>query len=110
MSSTSTNINEIEINGVKYVKEGSGSPPPTGKRVVLVVDRGWIFAGDCERVNDRIKLTRAVWLLSWTSIGFDGVLKNPKDSNVKLRKMEHDVDVPKDAEVFCIPVCDNWGL
>lgn len=105
---TATKINELEINGTTYVPKGSTKP--TGPRVVLVVDRGWIFAGDCERIDGRIKLTRAVHVFRWESIGFDGVLANPKSSKVTLKPLKHDVDVPAGAEVFCIPVEDDWGL
>ena len=97
----------IELNGKTYVAEAA---KPSGNRVVLVVDRGWIFAGDCERKDGRIRLTNVVWVFRWESIGFDGVLKDPKSSKVTLRKLDSDVDVPADAEVFCVPVADNWGL
>ena len=58
----------VEINGVEYVRAGAR---PTGNRAVVVVDRGWIFAGDVTRENGRIYLTKAVWVFRWESIGFD---------------------------------------
>lgn len=105
---TDTKIKELEINGTTYIPKGSAKP--TGPRVVLVVDRGWVFAGDCTRGNGRIQLTNAVWVFRWESIGFDGVLANPKSEKVSLRPLQYDVDVPEGAEVFCIPVDDGWGL
>ena len=105
------NIDTIEVNGQKYHREGTQSSPiVSGKRAVVVVDRGWIFAGDVTEENGRIKLDRAVWVFRWESIGFDGVIKNPKDSKVQLRKLDNRVDLPADAEVFRVPVSDSWGL
>lgn len=94
------------VNGKTYVAQ----QPSTGTRAVVVVDRGWIFAGDVTRENGRIRITRAVWVFRWESIGFDGVLKDPKSSKVTLKKLDHNVDLPQDAEVFCVPVADDWGL
>jgi len=99
------------IDGVEYVRADSvHSVAPNGNRRVMVVDRGWIFAGDVERKDGRIKLTRAVWVFRWSSIGFNGVLQDPGDSNVDIRQMDHDVEIPEAAEVFCVPVADDWGL
>ena len=83
---------------------------PNGTRAVVVVDRGWIYAGDVTEENGRIYLDRAVWVFHWSSIGFDGVLKNPKDSKAQIRKLDHRVDIPAGAEIFRVPVSDDWGL
>ena len=99
--------NSIEINGVEYVRAGTR---PTGNRAVVVVDRGWIFAGDVTRENGRIRLDRAVWVFRWESIGFDGMIANPQSSQVSIRSMPNGVDLPEGAEVFCVPVDDSWGL
>lgn len=103
--------NEIVINGVKYVQASSvPTSLPTGNRHVLVVDRGWIFAGDLTQENGRIYLDRAVWVFRWESIGFAAVVENPKAKGVDIRKMITRVDVPVDAEVFRLPVAADWGL
>ena len=101
------NENEIEINGVKYVR---ASPAPNGKRAVLVVDRGWIFAGDVTEENGRICLDRAVWVFRWQSVGFAAVVADPVASKADIRPMSTRVDIPADAEVFRLPVGDSWGL
>jgi hypothetical protein len=104
-------IDVLEVNGQKYYRAGTQSEPTiVGKRAVVVVDRGWIFAGDVTEENGRIKLSRAVWVFRWESIGFDGMLKDPKSKSVQLRKLDHVVDFPQDAEVFRCPVSDSWGL
>lgn len=69
-----TDIQQIEVNGVSYVRADSVSTPqPNGKRAVVVVDRGWIFAGDVTEENGRIKpvpctfsVGRALASLGWS--------------------------------------------
>ena len=98
---------KIEINGVEYVR---GDARPTGTRAVVVVDRGWIFAGDVVRENGRIRLDRAVWVFRWESIGFDGMIADPKSYKVVIRPIPNGVDLPEGAEIFLVPVDDSWGL
>ena len=99
----------ITIDDVKYIRADSVVVKPSGNRAVVVVDRGWIFAGDIVRENGRIKLSRAIHVFRWESIGFDGVIKNPKSNKVTLKPLA-DVDMPADAEIFSIPVESEWGL
>jgi len=99
--------NAIFINGVEYTPVCSR---PAGKRAVVVVDRGWIFAGDVTRENGRIRLDRAVWVFRWESVGFDGVVANPKSPKVTIRPMPNGVDLPEGAEIFLVRVDDSWGL
>ena len=99
----------IMIDEVKYVRADSVLVPPNGNRAVIVVDRGWIFAGDVTRENGRIKLSRAVHVFRWESIGFDGMISNPTNKKVTLKKLV-DVDMPESAEIFAIPVSKNWGF
>lgn len=105
-----SNTNTITINGVEYIKADAIQKPIVGNRAVVVVDRGWIFAGDVERIDGRIHLTRAVWVFRWESVGFDGVIADPKSSKVTIKPMPNGVDLPQGSEVFCVPVDDNWGL
>lgn len=100
----------IVIDGTEFVPKEAQQPPITGSRHVVVVDRGWIFAGDVTRENGRIKLTRAVWVFRWEGVGFDGVLENPTNSKVTLRKLKNVVDIPEEAEIFSVPVADSWGM
>lgn len=99
-------MSSININGIEYIPATEAAPRPTGTRAVVVVDRGWIFAGDVTRENGRIKLSRAVWVFSWESIGFAKMLET---ANADLRPIA-DVDIPAGAEIFCVPVHDSWGL
>lgn len=90
------------IDGVEYtpVKQN-------GNRAVVVVDRGWIFAGDVRRENGRIYLSRAVWVFKWDSVGFAAVVADP--SKADIRHID-DVELPEVSEIFSIPVGDGWGL
>lgn len=94
----------VIINGVEYRPVAGG-----GHRAVVVVDRGWIFCGDLREEGGRIYLSRVVWIFRWESIGLDGVLANPKSGKVTLKPYP-DLNIPADAEIFRIPVADDWGL
>lgn len=100
-------MNAIKINGETYVKASSIPTPITGNRAVIVVDRGWIFAGDVERKDGFIYLRRALHVFKWESVGFAGMIENTKKAD--LRKIA-DVQIPEGAEIFCVPVPDDWGL
>ena len=102
-----TSVTQIEINGVVYVRADSApSAQPNGNRAVVVVDRGWIFAGDITRENGRIRLSRALHVFKWEGIGF---AKMVETSKADLRPIA-DVDIPEGAEIFCVPVSDDWGV
>ena len=95
----------IVVDGVTYAPV-----QPNGNRAVVVVDRGWVFAGDVTEKDGRIRLDRAVWVFRWESVGFDGVIANPRSSKVTLKPMANPVDLPCDAEIFRVPVSSDWGL
>ena len=97
-------MDNVIINGVEYAPIKKA----TGTRAVVVVDRGWIFAGDVTRANGRISLANALHVFKWESIGFAGMIESPKKAKADLRKIA-DVDLPEGAEVFCVPVPDGWG-
>jgi hypothetical protein len=98
-------IENLIINGIEYAPVNAAK----GNRAVVVVDRGWIFAGDVTRENGRIRLSRALHVFKWEGIGFAGMIDNPKKAKADLRPVA-DVDIPEGAEIFCIPVTENWGL
>lgn len=108
---TEAQVNEIELNGVAHVrKDAVAAPVPQGNRAVVVVDRGWIFAGDVTEKDGRIYLDRAVWVFRWELVGFAAIVENPKSGKADIRKMPQRVDIPADSEIFRIPVGDSWGL
>jgi hypothetical protein len=104
-----TNINTITINGIEYVEKSKATTPqPNGNRAVIIIDRGWIAAGDVEENDGRIRLSRAVWVFRWESIGFDAMIANPEKAI--LRPLPNGFDIPADSEIFRVPVADDWGV
>ena len=101
-----TKPNTIKIDDVEYVRSDLIPAPKTGARAVVVVDRGWIFAGDVTRENGRIKLSRALHVFKWEGLGFAKMVDTAK---ADLRPIS-DVDIPADSEIFSVPVEDSWGL
>jgi hypothetical protein len=102
----SVDVEAVMIDGVEYTRGGSR---PSGDRAVVVVDRGWIFAGDVRRENGRIFLSRAVWVFRWESVGFAAVVADPKNAKADIRKID-DLEIPAGSEIFSIPVSASWGL
>ena len=95
----------VIIDGIEYAPVNKSN----GNRAVVVVDRGWIFAGDVTRANGRIRLSKALHVFKWESVGFAGMIENPKKAKADLRPVA-DIDLPDGAEIFCVPVADGWGL
>ena len=116
MANTNIEVDEVTIKGVTYVPKGSETAvaPIKGKRAVVVIDRGWIVAGDVTEYTEsgtpRVKLTRALHVFSFSSIGFAGMVDSPKSKNVDLRTMKQGFDFPLGSEIFRVWVDDNWGL
>jgi len=94
--------NTIDIDGETFTRELKG------KRAVIVITGGWIYAGDVSEKDGRIRLTNAVWVFKWSEIGFTGVLANPEKADI--RPMEHCIDLPKASEIYRVPVKDGWGF
>jgi hypothetical protein len=109
------NIDELTIGQLNQLQGmiggGASKPLPTveQKRAVVVVDRGWIFAGDLSITSDGyLRLDNAVHVFGWQSIGFAAMLKDWKSSKVDLRAIDP-VEVPLDAVIFRVPVASDWG-
>lgn len=101
----------ITINDVRYVREDSVSATPLyGRRAVFVIDRGWVVAGDVTEANGRILLSRAVHVISWSGIGFAGMIAEGKSGKVKLAPLPNGFNIPSDSEIFRVSVVDSWGL
>ena len=100
------------VDGETYVKRSSLAPAlPKGPRVILVIDRGWVFAGDLVYDGDfpsRIFLDNALHVFSWCG-GFPLLVSDPKAAKADLRKIVTRVDVPESSEVFRVPVESAWG-
>ena len=111
MNNSNCSLETITINNVSYVRADQVTIQPIhGKRAVIVVDRGWMVAGDVTEENGRIKLSRALHIFKFESIGFDGMVKDPKSKKVDLRPLPNGFDIPADSEIFRVWVDDSWGL
>ena len=91
----------IEIDGVRYVPE---EPAPKGTRRIVVLDRGWIFAGNIS--DDGKRLTDVVNVRRWKRNGFGGLCKDPATSGAELDPCE---DLVLSSWIFCVEVPDGWG-
>ena len=108
----SADLNTIQVNGVEYVRKDSVSGAvPTGNREVVVIDRGWIFAGDVVRDEETGDLTlyNAIHVFRWEEIGYTGVLENPTSDKVTLKPCAYPVKVPAGSVIFTNPVPSDWG-
>ena len=56
-------INELEVNGVKYVKKDSIQDHKQfdGDIKIVVLQRGWIYIGRFERIGTRCRRFRSYW-------------------------------------------------
>jgi hypothetical protein len=102
----------LEINGVRYVPETAAGPTvlPAGDRAVFVLDRGFIYAGNWTLENGQYTLSSAVNLRRYESIGFEGVLADPKSSKATIIPVPYPVIFPLGSLLFMIPVPNGWGL
>ena len=101
-------MDSITINGIEYIRADQvPSVVPNGNRAVVIIDRGWIYAGDITEENGRIKLSRCVWVFKWDSCGFAAVIDDPSKADIRKHS---DIDLPEGAEIFRVPVSDNWGI
>lgn len=80
------------------------------QRAIVVVDRGWIFAGDVTDKNGRVLLANAVHVFKWSSIGFSRIVDEWNSGYVDVRRLSAPVDLPVESELFRIPVPAGWGL
>ena len=102
----------ITIDGVEFCRKDSIKPKAKpGKRAVMVMDRGWVMAGDAEYRDGRVFLSRVVHIRRWEGCGFDGMVKDPSAAGVKKNLFPMpDCDLPATTELFKVPVGDDWGL
>ena len=103
-----THPETVVIDNVQYVRaDFAPEAKPAGNRAVVVIDRGWIYAGDVTRENGRIRLDRCVWVFRWESCGFGAVIDDPSKADIRRHAA---IELPEGAEIFSIPVHDQWGL
>jgi hypothetical protein len=102
----------VFIDDTSYVPETVAGPTtlPAGDRAVFVIDRGFIYAGDWCLSDGEYTLYNVVNLRRYESIGFEGVLANPKSSKATIVAIPYPVIVPAGSVLFRVPVPQGWGL
>lgn len=104
-------MDEIELNGIAYVRADSVPQPETSGRVAAIIDRGWVVIGDLERLQDgTVRLHRPVNLVRWGSGHLGGALSAPAVHDVVTCALPGPCDIPPTALLFTLPVADGWGL
>ncbi len=81
-------INEIEINGTKYVPKNQVTVEHTGDIKIVVLQRGWIYIGRFERIDNDCKLHNAYNIRTWGTTKGLPELVNGATSSTKLDKCE----------------------
>lgn len=79
------------------------------ERYLIVLDTGWIFAGNILEQDNRVELHNAIMLVNWNKCSFNEIISNPNKSNVTLQKVSSVIDFPKESEIFRVPIPHNWG-
>jgi len=61
-----TNVNEVAINGVEYVRKDSVSKQEiAGDLKIVILQRGWVMIGHLERIGSDCKLHNASNIRYW---------------------------------------------
>ena len=85
-----TEINEVEINGVKYVRKDSISAAKEfdGDIKIVVLQRGWVYIGRFERIGNDCKLHNAHCIRVWGTTEGLPELVNGATKDTKLDKCD----------------------
>jgi len=107
------NINEIEINGVKYIRKDSINFPKQyeGDIKIVVLQRGWVYIGRFERIGNDCKLHNASCIRVWGTTKGLPELVNGLTKDTVLDKCEGIVEFDYLTVVFTITVNQSkWDL
>ena len=85
-----TEINEITVNGVEYIRKDSVSQVKEfeGDVKIVVLQRGWVYIGRFERNGNDCKLHNAYNIRSWGTTKGLPELVNGATISTKLDKCE----------------------
>jgi hypothetical protein len=84
------NLNQVTINGVKYVRKDSISNQKefTGDVKIVVLQRGWVYIGRFERTGNDCKLHNAYCIRTWGTTKGLQELVNGATNSTKLDKCD----------------------
>lgn len=79
-----TEINEIKVNGIDYIRKDSVSKIEySGDIKIVILQRGWIYIGRLERNGNDCKLHNASNIRTWgTSRGLPELVHGPTSKTV----------------------------
>src|SRR5574343_1715385 len=106
-------INEVEINGVKYIRKDSvkGVKEFTGDIKIVVLQRGWVYIGRFERNGNNCKLHNAYNIRTWGTTKGLPELVNGATNKTILDKCEGVVEFDYLTVIHTITVNpDKWKL
>jgi hypothetical protein len=106
-------INEIEINGIKYIRKDSVKEVKefTGDIKIVVLQRGWIYIGRFERNGNNCKLHNAYNIRIWGTTKGLPELVNGATNKTILDKCEGVVEFDYLTVIHTITVNpDKWKL
>lgn len=105
-------VNEVELNGVKYVRKDSVSFPAAvpGDIQIVVADRGFVYIGKVEITSEYTILRKAQNIRIWgTSRGLGELVSGPREQT-KLDPVGT-VRIPNRAVISIIDVEQSkWKL
>jgi len=108
-----TEINEVEINGIKYVRKDfiTEQKQYEGDVKIVVLQRGWVYIGRFERIGNDCKLHNAYNIRSWGTTKGLPELVNGATSSTRLDKCEGIVEFDWLTVVHTITVnSKSWPL
>ena len=97
MSETTETLDQVNVNGVEYVRKDSYSE---GSLKIVVADRGWVFVGYVEVTEDSYVVSRAKNVCIWgTTNGLGEIAKSGPTAKTKLDDAGT-VRIPKPAMIL----------
>ena len=80
-----------------------------GDRHIVVLDRGWIFAGkmSLEKETNIYTVTDCVNIRSFKKVGFGGLSQGAKTAEAVLDKCVP-ITFHARAMIFCVPISEGW--
>src|SRR3990172_8177384 len=98
-------INEIEVNGIKYVPKNTVvQKEHTGEIKIVVLQRGWIYIGRFEKKGNNCKLHNASCIRVWGTTKGLAELVNGATSLTKLDKCDGVVEFDWLTVIYTIAV------
>ncbi len=79
-----------------------------GDRHIVVLDRGWIFAGDLSKDEHNVyTLSNAVNVQRWEKGGFGALSKSATKAGATLSECEP-LRFAASAMIFVVPISEDW--